>query len=244
VFATAHSAPTGIVTSALFARWYLHEKFDVGGYIGILWSVVGGVCIAVSMPRNEHETAMELLQKNVGGAFSVFAIATVTLALVLSFRQKHGLFSVVYVLGTFGCMCSLASRAVASGVDSSLNNVLYYAVFMIMVLAIVAQCITFQRALAHHPLIRIAPLHYSAMQIMLAAGASLLYDDLTYATHALFWPGLVFSAVGCVAVSNARHVETTRDGFTQLKDITLTFKEDETKELEELEEELDELCNG
>lgn len=150
---------SGIVTTALFAAWFLGEKFQKKGYTGVAAVAAGGTLISLSMPPNEVADTLSLLQQNVAGAFSLFVAVTVSIMITVSFSSS--LYSNVYMLGVCGMICSLSCRAVASLVSTHPTHPLFFTACFYAVFTITLQCIQFQKALESFSLTQVVPMHYA-----------------------------------------------------------------------------------
>lgn len=193
---------SGICTTALFARIWLKEKFQLKGYLGIMLVTAGGILISVSMPPTETVSTLDLLYKNIAGGFSLFLVTCVTILLAVMYNNT--LFSSVYVLAVTGMICSLSCRGVASMLFTNPTHPLFFATLVYAILTIAMQCVAFQKALAKFSLSHVVPLHFSGMQVLISVGAGLLYDDMLNANVPLFIAGLCLCVSGSFVVASAR----------------------------------------
>lgn len=209
---------SGIVTTALFAAWFLGEKFQKKGYAGIAAVAGGGTLISMSMPPHEVADTLSLLHQNISGAFSLYV--AVTVSFMIAFAFSSSLSSVVYMLGVCGMICSLSCRAVASLVSEHPTHPLFFAAAFYAVFSIVLQCIQFQKALESFSLTQVVPMHYAGvwvyrvastnadtvavMQLLVAVGGGLLFEDINNAKVDLFVIGLLLCIVGAFVTAKAR----------------------------------------
>ena len=213
---------TGIMTSALFAKLFLNEAFLPIGYIGIFLTCCGGACIALSMPENEAENPFLVMQHNISSSeFTIYASVIVSVAMMLAPSKR--LLPITLVLAIYGALCSLACRAVATGVAFISTTSLYIACVGVALVFILLQCITFQRALSSHPLTLVVPLHYSMQQAVLTMGSAFLYDGTRNIQATLFVAGILFSIFGCGCVCRGR---STKGSFIkQLREIVIVTQQ-------------------
>lgn len=193
---------SGICSTALFARIWLAEKFQMRGYAGVLMVAGGGVMISLSMPPTESISTLDLLYKNISGGFSLFVAICITI--VLAVLYNNSLFSSVFVLSVTGMVCSLSCRGVASMLLNNPTHPLFFAMLWYAVLTIGLQCIAFQKALASFSLSHVVPCHFAGMQVLVSIGAGLLYDDMLHANVFMFVIGLLLCVVGSFIVAGAR----------------------------------------
>lgn len=209
---------SGIVTTALFAAWFLGEKFERRGYAGIAAVTSGGTLISLSMPPSETMDTLLLLQQNISGAFSLYVAVTVSFMIAFAFYAS--LYSNVYMLGVCGMICSLSCRAVASLVSEHPTHPLFFGAAFYAIFTIALQCIQFQKALESFSLTQVVPMHYAGlyvchvvsmvgdpflvMQLLIAVGGALLFEDMANAKIELFVVGLLLCIAGAFVTAKAR----------------------------------------
>lgn len=218
---------SGLVTSAIFAKMFLKETLLRIGYVGIFITSCGGVAIALSMPETEAASPFLVMQQNISSPeFTAYVAIIVSIAMILAPSSR--LLPLTAVLAIYGALCSLACRAVATGVEYIGVTYIYILCVVIALVFIILQCVTFQRALSSHPLTMIIPLHFSMQQTVLTVGSALLYDGTRYINVALFVVGILCSIVGCTCICRGRSENNNKNFITELAEIIIDFKEDET----------------
>ncbi|XP_061680011.1 magnesium transporter NIPA2 [Syngnathoides biaculeatus] len=104
-----------VLVSAVLSSYFLSERLNLHGKLGCLLSVLGSTSMVIHAPKEEEISSLEdMAQKLVDPGFFIFAMAVVTvvLVLILAVAPRHGQTNILVYIGICSLIGSLSVSCV------------------------------------------------------------------------------------------------------------------------------------
>ena len=198
----------GVVCTQIAAARWLGDTLKWYNAVGTAVVLAGCTLITLGAASAPVVTTLAELSYALSGPFTPFLINAILLLLFLQYSNT--LLALCVMLSVLSMMCVLSARAASSMVftlsfASTLHERWLYALSVEMMIATAAlQIFLLQRALRLYEVSKITPLSFGCTQLMMTAGATLLYSELHSANLPMFCVGVVLDVIGCALVSYRR----------------------------------------